>query len=225
MRTRRYRQGDRGGGMSEQHTPGQLTMVTTYAQPELRDAVGKLVAIIPAYEVENARRLVACWNACEGIPTDALYGKSIDEYVSQQAFITGMNPSPEGMDLGVKGLAAQMMAASFAGQFIGNGAVNYLEMSMSHPDVGPFTVTIQRTQGLTPTQKLRQAEAQRDELLEALRDALSVLQSVSTSRDRRVVREGCILYLQTEEWCKWAEDEVGAKVRTAIAKAEGGSAE
>ena len=62
------------------------------------------------------------------------------------------------------------------------------------------------------------------DLLEALLDALSVLQSVSTSRDRRVVREGCVLYMQTEEWCKWAEDEVGAKARAAIAKATGGQA-
>lgn len=152
-----------------QHTPGRLTLVTQYAQPELRDASGELVAVIPAYKVENARRLATCWNACDGIPTNELEGKSIDEYVSQQAFITGMNPSPEGMDLGVKGLAAQMMAASFAGQFIGNSAVNYLEMRFLHPDVGPFTVTIQRTQGLTPAQRLKQVETQRGELLKALR--------------------------------------------------------
>lgn len=166
--------------MSAQHTPGRLTLVTQYAQPELRDAIGGLVAVIAAYEVGNARRLAACWNACEGIPTSELEGKSIDEYVSKQAFITGMNPSPEGMDLGVKGLAAQMLAASFAGQFLGNGAVNYLELSMSHPDVGPFTVTIQRMQGLTPTQKLKQVEAQRDELLEALKTLTAYLGKTAT---------------------------------------------
>lgn len=118
----------------------------------------------------NASRLAACWNLCESVPTEDMEGKTLDEYVIQQAFITGMNPSPEGMGLGVKGLAAQMTAASFAGQFIGNGAVNYLEMRFSHPDVGPFTVTIQRTQGLTPAQKLKQVEEQRDELLGALKD-------------------------------------------------------
>lgn len=36
--------------MSAQHTPGQLVVA--------RDA--------------NARRLVACWNACDGVPTEAL---------------------------------------------------------------------------------------------------------------------------------------------------------
>lgn len=117
----------------------------------------------------NARRLAACWNLCENIPTEEIEGKTLDEYVGHQAFIAGMNPGQEGMGLGIKGLAAQMLAASFAGQFIGNGATNYLELRMSHPDVGLFTVTIQRTQGLTPAQKLKQVEERRDELLLALR--------------------------------------------------------
>ena len=60
------------------------------------------------------------------------------------------------------------------------------------------------------------------ELLEALRDALSALRSVNTSRDRRVLREGCVLYLQTEEWCKWVENELADKAIAAIAKATGG---
>jgi len=51
----------------------------------------------------------------------------------------------------------------------------------------------------------------------ALEDALSVCQSVHTGRDRRVVRDGCVLYLQTEEWCKWAEEEVAPKLRAALA--------
>ncbi len=59
------------------------------------------------------------------------------------------------------------------------------------------------------------------ELLEALRDALSVCASVSISRDRRIKRDECVLYAQTEEWCRWVEDEVGTRVRAAIAKAIG----
>ena len=34
----------------------------------------------------------------------------------------------------MSGLAVQMLAASFAGQFKANGATNYLEMSGSHPE-------------------------------------------------------------------------------------------
>lgn len=163
--------------------------------------------------MSNSSRLAVCWNACEGIPTSELEGKSIDEYVSQQAFITGMNPNPEGMDLGVKGLAAQMMAASFAGQFIGNGAVNYLELSMSHPDVGPFTVTIQRTQGLTPTQKLKQVEDQRDVLLEALRSVFLWMENQADSQSKGGHATFDLMLLREQRDIAQA----------AIAKAEGGA--
>jgi hypothetical protein len=36
-------------------------------------------------------------------------------------------------------------------------------------------------------------------VIEAMQEALSVCDSVSMSRDRRVVQDGCVLYLQTEE--------------------------
>lgn len=64
--------------------------------------------------------------------------------------------------------------------------------------------------------KAKAAPAVPDDVLEALRDALSVCSSVSVSRDRKIVREGCTLYAQTEEWCNWAENEVAPKIRAAI---------
>lgn len=54
------------------------------------------------------------------------------------------------------------------------------------------------------------------EALEALRNGGSVCNSVSTGHDRRIRRDGCTLYAQTEEWCKWAEDEVGPEILAAI---------
>jgi hypothetical protein len=47
-------------------------LFTQYAQPELRDTSGELVAVVADYEVNDARRLAACWNACEGISTENL---------------------------------------------------------------------------------------------------------------------------------------------------------
>lgn len=52
---------------------------------------------------------------------------------------------------------------------------------------------------------------------EAIRDGLSVCQSVSMGRSRRVMRDDCVFYLQTEEWCKWVEDEIGALMGPALA--------
>ena len=69
--------------MSAQHTPGRLTLVTQYAQPELRDASGELVAVIPAYEVENARRLATCWNACDGIDTEHLERHGLPDFAQK----------------------------------------------------------------------------------------------------------------------------------------------
>ena len=59
------------------------------------------------------------------------------------------------------------------------------------------------------------------ELFDALLDALSVTLSVSTSRDRRILRDGCTLYAQTDEWCNWVENEVAPKISAAIAKVTG----
>lgn len=55
-----------------------------------------------------------------------------------------------------------------------------------------------------------------DQIMEALRDGLSVCMSVSVSRDRKISRDGCTLYAQTEEWCRWLDAEVGPKIRAAV---------
>lgn len=52
--------------------------------------------------------------------------------------------------------------------------------------------------------------------LDALQEAVSVCNSVSTAANRRVDRDGCAMFLQTEEWCRWAEDDVQPKLRAAI---------
>lgn len=66
---------------------------------------------------------------------------------------------------------------------------------------------------MTPT--LQQA-AQMAQVLDALRDGLSVCMSVTVSRDRKIVRDGCAMYAQTEEWCRWLDSEVAPKISAAI---------
>lgn len=58
--------------MSAGHVHGRLHAFQGYAIPELRMEDGTHVASLTAYQVEKARRLAACWNACEGISTNAL---------------------------------------------------------------------------------------------------------------------------------------------------------
>lgn len=153
----------------------------------------------------NARRIAACWNFCEGIETGQMEGNTFEEYVVNQAFINGMTPSDKGMNIDVSGLAAQLMAASFAGQFVGSGAINFLSMHMSHREIGEFVVTMQRKNGVSPAQKLKQAEAQRDELLEVLKHI------------RRCIPYGGFVQIHDNSMTL-------AQIDAAIAKAEGSAA-
>lgn len=60
------------------HTPGRLRLFDTYVDPEIRDDNEKLVAVVLAEKANSARRLVACWNACEGIDTEDLEAGSVN---------------------------------------------------------------------------------------------------------------------------------------------------
>jgi hypothetical protein len=71
--------------MSEQHTPGRLHAFTTYADHELRDEAGNFVAVVHRYGIPgNARRLAACWNACEGLSTESLERSDVLSAMNQR---------------------------------------------------------------------------------------------------------------------------------------------
>lgn len=127
-----------------------IKVVSAGAAFELR-IEGRSAPIVAAvYNGDDAQRLAACWDAFEGVDTRKIEGKSIVEYVCNEAYLKGMNPVDGSLEIGLSGLACQMLAESFAGQFEGSGAVNFLEVNMEHDTLGPFTVTIQRAQGMTP---------------------------------------------------------------------------
>lgn len=167
-----------------EHTKGLLrvghsgAVVADHPVPEMSgsDAVeyygGHLVA--ESVTAANARRLAACWNLLDGYDTKELEGVSLAEFVAKQAYLKEMN-THDGLNISMSGIALQMVAASFAGQFKANGATNYLKLSGSHPETGPFTITMQRTHGLTPAQKLAAMTKQRDVLLDALNGVLGVM--------------------------------------------------
>lgn len=137
--------------------------------------------------VETAKRIAVCLSACEGIPTERLEGKSIDEFVADEAFLTGMSPHPEGgAELGIRGLACQMLAASFAGQFKGTKAKNFLEFCMSHRETGPFIVTMQRVYGKTPATLRNEAMMQRDQAIAAAEFFKGLIENLSQAERERV---------------------------------------
>lgn len=103
-------------------------------------------------------------------------GVSVEDYVCGQAFLNSAGQAGGDFQMQLSGLACQMLAASFAGQFKGSGATNYLEMGMTHEELGPFTVTMQRRDGKTPAQFRAEAEAERD----ALRAQLATSSQMTT---------------------------------------------
>ena len=56
-------------------------------------------------------------------------------------------------------MASAMFATMFAGEFVRSGARNYLELGYNVPEIGEFTVTIQRKEGKTPGERIAELEA------------------------------------------------------------------
>lgn len=82
--------------MSAQHTPGRLKVQHPHAGDR-----GWEVAFEPGLEQvcqnvseANARRLVACWNACEGIETYALELMTGDLSIREQISVAGKAKKP-----------------------------------------------------------------------------------------------------------------------------------
>lgn len=107
---------------------------------------------------ENGRRIVACWNLLDGYATEELEGVTLAEFVATH---------PE--------LAEKALIATYSSLFVERGATNYLEVKGARPELGPFTITLQRTEGLTPVEKLEAMTKQRDVMLEALNGVLGVM--------------------------------------------------
>lgn len=83
--------------------------------------------------------------------------------ITDATLLTGINIHGGGMELGMKGGAAGVLAEMLAAQFKEGGGVNYLELSFSSAEVMPgerFVVTIQRVHGETPSQQIKRLRAE-----------------------------------------------------------------
>ena len=81
--------------------------------------------------------------------------------------LTEMALRSGGLDIGLQGGAAQILAEALAKQYADNGAVNYIEMTFESRAAMPgqrFVVTVQRCDGKTPHALRREAEAEAERL-------------------------------------------------------------
>ena len=133
---------------------------------------GHLVA--ESVTAANARRLVACWNLLHEFDTEAIEAGTFADFIGQQVYQHEIENANSG-ELRLSDVSLQLMAAGFAGKMKANGAENYMEFGLFHPETGHITLTVQRTEGLTPAQRLAAMTKQRDVLLDALNGVLGVM--------------------------------------------------
>ncbi|ELY1969548.1 hypothetical protein SL040_000774 [Aeromonas salmonicida] len=169
--------------MSE-HTKGLLrvgkghAVVADHPVPEMSgsDALdyygGHMVA--ESVTAGNARRLVACWNLLHEFDTEAIEAGTFADFIGQQVYMHEIENANRG-ELRLSDVSMQLMAAGFAGKMKANAAENYMEFGLFHPETGHITLTVQRSEGLTPAQKLGAMTKQRDVLLEALNGVQGVM--------------------------------------------------
>lgn len=169
---------------------------------------------------DQERRIAACLGAFEGIPTEEFEGMPISEYVCKQAFVQKMEATGGGAEFQFSGFACQLLAHAFAGQFVDNHPDgvngNYIELTFHNREIGELVVSMQRKAGKTPGQKMAELEAQRDELLEALREAEAGLSALRENYQRV---EG----LGFESMAAGTAFKAADNAKAAIARAKGGA--
>lgn len=173
-----------------EHTKGLLrvgkghAVVADHPVPEMSgsDALdyygGHMVA--ESVTAANARRIVACWNLLHEFDTEAIEVGTFADFIGKQVYLHEIGNANSG-ELRLSDVSLQLMAAGFAGKMKANAAENYMEFGLFHPDTGPITITVQRTEGLTPVEKLDAMTKQRDVLLEALELSLAAMEHMGNA--------------------------------------------
>lgn len=100
---------------------------------------------------------------------------AVAQNITDATMLRGMQVIDGGLNIGLEGGGARLLAEAFAEQFIESGAVNFLEVKFTHERVGNLTVTMQKAGALTPADKARQAEARAERLAGALRGVIEEL--------------------------------------------------
>jgi len=82
--------------------------------------------------------------------------------------LSGLNVANGEAILSLEGGACGLLASIFAEQFKESGATNYLVLDLNNDDTGPMTITMQRKEGSTPAEKLRELTAENQLMKDAL---------------------------------------------------------
>jgi len=152
-----------GASMSGSQLQALSEAMTAYHESSMPSVILSLLR--KNADLKEDRRIAACVNAFDGIPTERIEGKDLGQILAGELRLNSAGPKKDGgFGFEFSGGVCQLLAEAYADQFKQSGAINYLELLFDHTEIGPLTITMQRVEGLTPAQKLAKVEAERDAL-------------------------------------------------------------
>lgn len=130
-----------------------------------------------------ARRL-ECMNAfCAPVTTESMMGQNVYSWInteSQKLIATmgedaaaGVGPMSAFKKAFGEGPVSGVVAQLFAAEFMDTPDKNYIELVYNTPEMGNFTVTIQKHDHKTPGQRIAEVEDEREVLLAQLKDTVA----------------------------------------------------
>jgi hypothetical protein len=93
---------------------------------------------------------------------NALLRQHAAKQITDATLMTGLHVHDGGMEIGLTGGAAGVLAEQLAKQYLDSGAANFVELSFRSAEMAPgeqFTVTIQRVGGETPGAAIKRLKA------------------------------------------------------------------
>lgn len=179
-----------------------LRLDLKFSSPE-----GKPEPYDPTEMAQFYERLEAMNAFCAPVSTESMAGQNVYTWINTESkklveamgedAAAGVGPMTAFQKAFGTGPVSGVVATLFAQEFMATTAKNYFELHYNTPEMGDFTVTIQKHDHKTPGQRVAEVEGERDALLAQLKETVN-------------------------EWAK-SEDVFGAmqRARQLIAKLEG----
>lgn len=155
-----------------------LRLDLKFSSPE-----GKPEPYDPTEMAEFYQRLEAMNTFCAPVPTESMAGQNVYTWInteSQKLIQTmgedaaaGVGPMSAFKKAFGEGPVSGVVATLFAQEFMATPAKNYIELHYNTPEMGDFTVTIQKHDHKTPGQRIAEVEGERDALLAQLKDTVA----------------------------------------------------
>lgn len=137
----------------------------------------------PTELAEFYQRLEAMNAFCAPVTTESMAGQNVYTWInteSQRVIETmgedaaaGVGPMSAFKKAFGEGPVSGVVATLFAQEFLATPAKNYIELHYNTPEMGNFTVTIQKHDHKTPGQRIAEVEDERDDLLMQLKDTVA----------------------------------------------------